>query len=303
MIGQAIADGILSGAIISLGALGILLTLQILRFANFAHSELLTWGAYIALTMTQFITMGNPIGPLSFGWQFVAAIAAAGLATAALATTIDKLVFQRLRSRVASPLTLVFAAFGVALIVRNLVLLFWGPEAHQYSNELQIAVEILPNVRVLPDQIVILGLALALVILLYLLLRHSRFGTAMRAMAESPSLATACGVPVSSIILGTWIVVGVLSAAAGAFLGLASQIRPEMGFNLLLSMFTAVILGGIGSLSGAIVGGLIIGLAENLSALVISTGYKQAVSFAVLIVVLFFRPQGLFGSREKGANR
>ncbi len=303
MIGQAIADGILSGAIISLGALGILLTLQILRFANFAHSELLTWGAYIALTVTQFLTPGDPIGPLSFGWQFVAAIVAAGLATAVLATVIDKWVFHGLRSRVASPLTLVFAAFGVALVVRNLVLLLWGPEAHHYSNELQIAVEILPDVRVLPDQMVILGLALALVVLLYAFLRHSRFGTAMRAMAESPSLAKACGVPVDVIIRGTWIVVGLLSAAAGAFLGLTSQIRPDMGFNLLLSMFAAVILGGIGSLSGAIVGGLIVGLAENLSALVISTGYKQAVSFAVLILVLFFRPQGLFGSREKGASR
>ncbi|MCD6672555.1 MAG: branched-chain amino acid ABC transporter permease [Burkholderiaceae bacterium] len=303
MIGQAIADGILGGAIISLGALGILLTLQILRFANFAHSELLTWGAYIALTMTHVMAAGDPIGPLSFGWQFVAAIAVAGLATAVLATVIDNWVFRRLRSRAASPLTLVFAAFGVALVVRNLVLLFWGPEAHHYSNELQIAVEILPGVRVLPDQIVVLGLALTLVIFMYVFLRYSRFGTAMRAMAESPSLAKACGVPVASIIRSTWIVVGLLSAAAGAFLGLTSQIRPDMGFNLLLSMFTAVILGGISSLSGAIVGGLIVGLAENLSALVISTGYKQAVSFAVLIAILFFRPQGLFGPKGKEASR
>ncbi len=303
MIGQALADGVLSGAIISLGALGILLTLQILRFANFAHSELLTWGAYVSLVVTQFIDMGSPIGSLSFGWEFLAAIAVAGLATAMLATVIDKWIFRRLRARLAEPLTLVFAAFGIALVVRNLILLFWGPEAHHYSSELQIAIEILPDIRVLPDQIMILGLALALMVLLYFFLRHSRFGTAMRAMAENPALARACGVPVSSIITGTWIVVGILSAAAGAFLGLTSQIRPDMGFNLLLSMFTAVILGGIGSLSGAIVGGLIVGLAENLSALVISTGYKQAVSFGVLILVLFFRPQGLFGNREKRTSR
>lgn len=299
MIGQAIADGFLTGAIIALGAIGVSLSLQILRFANFSHAELLTWGAYLALTFVGFAGAGAPAGPLSFGWQLVAAVAFAAVGTALVALIVDQLVFGQLRARGANALTLVFAGFGAALILRNLALLLWGPEAHYYTTELQIAVEVLPNVRMLPDQIFVLALTVAVVLALHLFLRYSRLGMAMRAMAESPALARICGVEIGKVIRWTWILSGALAAVAGVFSGLTVQLRPEMGFNLLLSLFTAAILGGGGSLVGAVVGGLAVGLAENLSVLVIPSGYKAAVPFLLLLLVLFFRPQGLFGAADR----
>jgi branched-chain amino acid transport system permease protein len=300
MIGQAIADGFLTGAILALGAIGISLSLQILKFANFSHSELVTWGAYLALTFTGFATAGVPLGPLSFGWPLLAAVLVAGLATGLLALVVDRLVFRRLRSRHAHNLTMVFAGFGIALILRNLVLLIWGPEAHYYTTELQIAVEVLPGIRMLPDQVFVLGLTVVLVVMLHLLLKYSRLGMSMRAMAENPALARVCGVRVETVIRWTWIISGMLAAGAGIFSGLTVQLRPEMGFNLLLAILTAAILGGTGSLFGAVAGGLLVGLAENLSVLVIPAGFKAAVPFMMLILVLYFRPQGLFGTPARG---
>jgi branched-chain amino acid transport system permease protein len=296
MIGQAIADGFLTGAILALGAIGVSLGSQILKFANFSYSELVTWGAYLALTFTAFATAGAPIGPLSFGWPLLLAVILAGILTGALAVIVDRLVFRRLRSQNADSLTMVFASFGVALILRNLVLLIWGPEAQYYTGELQIAVEVLPDVRMLPDQVFVLGRTLVLVVGLHALLRYTRLGIAMRAMAESPVLSQVCGVKTETVVRSTWIVSGMLAAMTGIFTGLTVQLRPEMGFNLLLAIFTAAILGGSGSLFGAVFGGLIVGLAENLSVLLIPASFKSSVSFLILIFILYFRPQGLLGA-------
>ena len=297
MIGQAIADGILTGAIIALGAIGVSFTLQIMRFANFAHSELLTWGGYLAFVFVAFAGAGTPTGPLSFGWQLLAAAAFAALMTGLIAWAVDHVVFRPLRRRGAHPLTMVFAAFGAALVMRNVVVLIWGHDSHYYTRELQIAVEVLPGVRMLPDQIFILALALVVVVCLHGFLAHSRTGMAMRAMAESPSLAQVCGVEVDAVVRWTWILSGALAALAGVFIGLTPQLHPEIGFNVLLALFAAAILGGTGSLAGAVIGGLLVGLAENLSLLFVSAGYKTAMPFLVLLLVLLVRPQGLFGAK------
>jgi branched-chain amino acid transport system permease protein len=297
MLGQTIADGILTGAIIALGAIGVSLGLQILRFANFAHSELITWGAYLALVFVAFFGPGAPTGPLSFGWQLIAAMLLAGALTGLLAWATDILVFRRMRISGAPPLSMVFAAFGAALVMRHVVVLIWGHGTHFYTRELQIAVEIVPGVRMLPDQIFILCLTVLVVAALHLYLTYSRTGMAMRAMAESPALAKACGVKVESIVRWTWILSGALAAMAGVFLGLSPQLHPEMGSSLLLALFAAAILGGVGSLPGAVIGGLLVGLSENVSLLFVDSGYKTAMPFLLLLIVLFVRPRGLFGRK------
>src|SRR5438445_178819 len=134
---QALADGILTGAIIALGAIGVTFTLEIMRFANFAHSELLTWGAYIALVIVTFAGPGTPTGPLSFGWQLLAAALIAAVLTGLAAWAVDTLVFRRLRRRGALPLTMVFAAFGAALVMRHLIVLVFGHESRYYTPGLQ----------------------------------------------------------------------------------------------------------------------------------------------------------------------
>lgn len=300
MVGQAIADGLLTGAVISLGAIGISFTMQIMRFANFSHAELLTWGGYMALVVVGFIGAGLPTAGLSFGLGLLAAAAVAMLLTGALAWSVDWLVFRRLRRSGAQHLTLIFASFGIGLVLRHVIVLFWGHESRFYTKELQIAVEVLPGVRVLPDQVFILAVTIAIVLVLHLWLQRSRTGIAMRATAESPALATACGIEVERVIRATWFIGGGLAALSGVFVGLTPQLNAEIGSSLLLALFAAAILGGVGSLPGAVVGGLLVGLSENLMLLWVSPGYKQSMSFGVLILVLLLRPQGLFGERREG---
>jgi branched-chain amino acid transport system permease protein len=245
-----------------------------------------------------FAGPGTPTGPFSFGWQLLAAAIFAALMTGLVAWAVDHLVFRNLRRRGAHPLTMVFAAFGAALVMRNVIVLIWGHGSHYYTRELQMSVELLPGVRMLPDQIFILALALVVVAGLHGFLTYSRTGMAMRAMAESPALAQVCGIEVDAVVRWTWILSGALAALAGVFAGLTPQLHPEVGFNLLLALFAAAILGGTGSLAGAVIGGLLVGLAENLSLLFVSAGYKTAMPFLVLLLVLLVRPQGLFGEKE-----
>jgi branched-chain amino acid transport system permease protein len=294
MIGQALADGILTGGILALGAIGYSLSAKILKFANFAHAEFLTVGAYLALTLATLMGAGTPIDPFSFGVPLIVATIVAGIATGVIAILVDRLVFSRLRARRVAALTLVFASFGMALVLRNLVLLLWGPNAHYYGQELQIAIEVLPDVRMLPDHVFVLVLTFLLVLALHFFLQTSRVGVAMRAMADSPALSQACGIDTASIIRWTWLLAGMLAACAGVFAGLTVQIRPELGFNMLLAVLTAAVLGGAGNLFGAVVGGLIVGLAESLSVLIIPASFKPAIPFLLLLIVLYVRPQGLF---------
>lgn len=298
MIAQSLADGILTGAIIALGAIGVSLGLQILRFANFAHAELITWGAYLALVFVSFAGAGNSIGPLSFGWPFIIAILLSAALTGMMAWLIDVLIFRRMRKAGAHTISMVFASFGAALVMRHVIVLFWGHGTHHYTRELQIAVEVIPGVRMLPDQIFILALTIAVVTALHVYLSRSRTGMAMRAMAENPALARVCGIEVEKVIRWTWVLSGALAATAGVFLGLTPQLHPEIGFSILLALFAAAILGGAGSLIGAVAGGLLVGLAENLSVIFVSAGYKTAMPFLFLLLVLFFRPQGLFGQKS-----
>ena len=305
---QHIADGLLTGAIIALGAIGISLTMRILRFANFAHAELMTFGAYAAFAFLLFAQSmfgtlaGSTIGPFSFGLALiVATVLAAGL-TGLLAILVDRLVFSRLRG-MAGHMTLVFASFGVALLLRNLVLIGFGADPLYYSRELQIAMRLPMGVLVMPDQIFVLGLTIVLVVALHLFLTRSRQGIAMRAVAESPDLAATSGIDVAAVIRWTWMLGGIGAAIAGVLYGLTVQLRPELGFSLLLPLFAAAILGGTGSMYGAVIGGLVVGLAENLSVMVIPSSYKPAVPFLLILAVLYLRPQGLFGAGVGGDAR
>lgn len=297
---QAIADGLLTGSIIALGAIGLTLTMGILRFANFAHAELIAWGAYMALAVLAVTGMPTAaIGPFSFGLPLIAATAVACVLTVALALLVDRLVFRPLRGSV-NHLTLVFASFGVALLVRNLLHMVFGGRAQYYTSDLQIAIRVLPELRVMPDQVFVFVLAVAVVTGVHLFLQRTRLGLAMRAVSENPSLARVNGIPLARVVRWTWILGGTLAALAGVLYGVTVQIRPEIGFYLLLPLFAAAILGGVGNVVGAVIGGFVIGLAESLSVLFIPAGYKMAVPFVVLLVVLYVRPTGIFAGTTGG---
>lgn len=233
MIGQAIVDGLLSGAIVALGAIGVTFSLAILRFANFAHGDLLAVGAYAALFLLALVVgdrqgegLAAPIGPFSFGWALPMALLFAIVVVALVALLLDRLVYRRLRRRGADPLTLVFASFGLALVLRNLVLLFFGPDPFQYSVEIQMAVRLPGGVLVMPDQILVFAITLLVLLALWGFLRFTRHGIAMRSVAENPVLAGIAGVDIGATIRLTWAVSAALAALAGVFYGVTVQVRP-----------------------------------------------------------------------------
>jgi branched-chain amino acid transport system permease protein len=299
---QFLADGLLMGAMIGLGAIGVTLTYSILRFANFAHGEFITWGAYGTLALVGLIgfAIGHDIAkiaPFSFGWPLIAAGLIAALLTGLLALALDRLLFARLRAK-GTAIIMVMASFGASMALRSLCEFFFTSEPRYYSRAIQIAVEILPGIRLTPDQMVMLALTAVLVAAMYLLMTRTTLGRSMRAVSENPALAGVVGIDVDFVVRATWLIGGALAAAAGVMSGIVVQIRPFMGFDLLLPLFSAAILGGIGSVPGAILGGLIVGLAEALAVPLIGANYRAAVAFALLIAVLLLRPTGILGTRD-----
>lgn len=303
MIGpQDLVNGLILGATIALGAIGLTLTYSILRFANFTHGDFITWGAYVALgALGLWITSTGgsigQLGPLSFGWPLLAALVAAMAVTAVLALVLDAILFRALRRR-GTPLVLVIASFGASLALRHLLVFAYGPQPEYFTREIAMAHALLPGVRVTADQLFVLGLTGTLVLGLHLLLTRTTLGRAMRATSENPTLVRVIGIDPDQVARATWVIGGALAAVAGVFVGLTVQVRPLMGFDLLLPLFAAAILGGIGSVYGAVLGGLLIGLAEAMAVPLIGAEYRAAVSFLVLLGVLLVRPHGLAGEPE-----
>jgi branched-chain amino acid transport system permease protein len=300
---QLLADGLIVGSVIALGAVGLTLTYAILRFANFAQGEFLTWGAYIALSLLGLLLGAaamEPLGPFSFGIELLAVLPMAAALTALLALALDGALFRRLRQ--GQVIALVIASFGAALALRNLLQFLYGTLPEYYTREIQIAIRLVPRdmwggLRITPDQMAVIGLTLLTVVALHLLLTRTTLGRSMRAVAENPSLASVAGVDVERVRRATWIIGAALAAVAGILAGLTGQLRPAMGFDLLLPLFAAAILGGIGSVWGAVLGGFIVGLAESLAVPLVGAEYRAAISFLVLIAILLLRPAGLFGGR------
>lgn len=303
MTPQVLIDGLITGAMIGLGAIGVTLTYSILRFANFAHGELLSWGAYAALAAAGALGSVSggllaPIGPFSFGWALpIAAVIAVAL-TGGLALLVDVLLFGRLRDKRSSIIILVMASFGAALTLRSLLEFIFTSKPAYYTKALQIALPLGGGLRATPDQLLSLGIAAILVLAVHLMLTRTATGRAMRAVSENPQLAGVVGIDVRKVVRTVWLMGAGLAAVAGIFAGLLVQIRPQMGLDLLLPLFAAAILGGIGSVPGAMLAGLVVGLAEAVAVPLVGGEWRAAIAFVVLVLVLLVRPQGLFGRAE-----
>jgi branched-chain amino acid transport system permease protein len=295
---QFLADGLVAGATIGLGAVGVTLTYSILRFANFAYGEFISWGCYLTLLLAGAIgawagASASPLGALSIGPNVLAAGLLGMALTGFLAIGLDALLFRRLRRHFSS-ITTVIASFGASMALRAALEALFSSRPVYFSQELQIAIRVGPF-RITPDQVALLGLAVLLAGALQLLLTRTDAGRSMRAVSENPTLARIVGIDVAGVIRLTWFVGGALACASGVMLGLVVQIRPTMGSELLLPLFAAAILGGIGSVPGALLGGVIVGLAEAATVQLVGAEWRAGVAFVVLIVVLLLRPAGLFG--------
>jgi branched-chain amino acid transport system permease protein/neutral amino acid transport system permease protein len=286
---QLLIYGIVLGGIITLGAIGVSLIYAILRFAHFAHGDLMTVGAYLALAAVAGLG-------LSVWLAFPVAIAGAVL----VAIGIDAALYRHLRRT--APVILLISSVGVALILRSLVHLIWGPATAVYEAGIKLPIR-LGELRIREDHVYIIVGAALLVLLLHLLLTRTKIGKAMRAMADDPDLARITGIDTRRVILWTWALAAALAAIAGIFLGIDSRLQPTMGWHMLLAVFAAAIVGGIGRPYGAIAGGMLVGIASELSTAILSPAYKPAVAFALMVLTLIVRPTGLVGGAPAGARR
>jgi branched-subunit amino acid ABC-type transport system permease component len=280
--------GLVLGSIYALGAIGLTLTFGILRFANFAHGETMTLGAYFAWTLVQLT-----------GWHPIAVLPVAMVLTVLVALGIDRGFYKPFRS---SPtIMLVIASFGMMLMVRSVIQFIWGVQMKAMVPGIQMPVVLFDWLRISPKHMMIIASVLVLMFAVHYLLTYTKIGKAMRAMSDSPELARLTGINTEAVIRATWIIGAALAAAAGVLLAVDTHVETMMGFKLLLPVFAATILGGIGRPYGAVAGGLVIGLAEELSSYpwigtepLLNPGYKAGVAFAIMVAMLIWRPSGLF---------
>lgn len=296
---QFVVDGVVAGAVIGLGAIGVTLTYSILRFANFAHGEFISWGAYFTLSVAGLLGAlaggsGTPIAPFSFTWTVLLAGLIAMVLTGVLALALDGLLFRHLREK-GEGIVAIMASFGASLALRSLLEAIFSSRPAYFTRALQISKPLAAGLKATPNQIASVGATLLLVVATHQLLTRTSIGRAMRAVSENSSLARVNGVDVARVIRLTWLLGGALACASGIVVGLLVQIRPFMGFDLLLPLFAAAILGGIGSVPGAVLGGLVVGLSEAAAVAFVGAQWRGAVAFLILIAVLLVRPNGLFG--------
>jgi branched-chain amino acid transport system permease protein len=282
-VAQTSLNGLTLGSVYALGAVGLTLVYGILKLTNFAHGDFLTFGAYMAFLVN--VTWG---GPLVLGILF------GMLATALMAVFLEKIMWGPMRARGAGLLQLLLMSIGLAFLLRYTIQFIWGTKVRALDVNVTDSVQFL-GLRIGRTELIVIGIGFVTLMAVGLMLKYTLLGKRMRALSDNFDLAETSGIDTSQIVLFTWIFAGALAGLAGVLAAEVTNLRPEFGFALLLPIFAAVILGGIGDAFGALAGGIVLGLVTELSTLEIEPRWKTAVGFAVLIIVLFVRPQGIFG--------
>jgi branched-chain amino acid transport system permease protein len=297
---QQIINGLVQGSVYALVALGYTMVYGILGLINFAHGEVVMIGAMVALTLTELLAAFGLPPLLVLSLSLMVAI----LACMALGYSIERIAYRPLRN--APRLAPLITAIGVSIVLQNLAMIFWGREYHAFPSLLPHDSHMLAGAVINEVQIIIVLVALLMMSGLLLLVHRTRLGRAMRAVAENPSAAVLMGVDINRVISVTFMLGSALAAVAGLMVSANYGIvHYYMGSILGLKAFTAAVLGGIGNLRGAMLGGVLLGLIESLGAGYIGSltggffgsNYQDVFAFFVLIAVLIFRPSGLLGER------
>ena len=283
---QTSLNGVSLGAIYALGAVGLTLVYGILKLTNFAHGDYLTFGAYMAYLVN--VTWGAPL---------VVAVFWAMLATALLGLFFERTLWGPMRKRRAGFLQLILMSIGLAFLLRAIIQWFWGTEIRQLDVDNTSTVEFL-GLRIGQTELIVVIVGVVVLSAVGLMLRYSLLGKRMRALSDDLDLAETAGINTKRVILYTWIFSGALAGLAGVMAAATTNLRPELGFELLLPIFAAVILGGIGDAFGALAAGMVLGVMTEWSTMIIDARWKVAVGFVVLVVVLIIRPQGIFGKAK-----
>jgi len=288
MVQQLIINGIIAGSIYALVAIGFTVIYRTVKFFHFAHGVVYTAGAYFIYTLI-----------ISLHLDFILSFFLSIILAAILGIAIDRFVYYPLRKQNASNLIFLLASFGVFIFIQNLIQLIYGAqiltirtgpikEGHHFLG------------AVITDiQITILVVSIILMILLWSFIKRTKLGGAMRAVADDPVAASVVGINPEKIIMASFAIGSALAGAAGILISFETNMETTMGFNAILKGIIASIIGGIGSIPGAVLGGFFLGLAENLGIWKISAGWKDAIAFGILIVFLLVRPWGILGRRTQ----
>ncbi|MDR9381708.1 MAG: branched-chain amino acid ABC transporter permease [Natronomonas sp.] len=310
-------NGIVIGLVIGLAGIGLSMTYSILNFANFSHGDLITTGAFTGWGVAFVVAAGSEIPlralltvrgagdatPGDIGAHILTTplaillgLLVAFVATALIALALDRAFYKPMRDR--SGISILIASIGAALIVRYLLQFVYGASSRGVTASVEASnLAFAPlGLSVNAHQLTLAVSAVLLMLAMHFMLQNTKLGTAMRAMADNKDLALITGIPAERVVTATWILGGGLAGASGyLYVMLRGTIQFDFGWLLLLLIFAAVILGGIGSIYGAIAGGLVIGIVFTTSTIWLPSDFNDAAVFAVMILVLLFRPQGIFG--------
>lgn len=285
---EQIINGLMIGSIYVLVALGMVLIYGVLHVLNFAHGVLFMVGGYLCHFFFTRLT-GN----------YLLAILLSMAALTVIGIALERTVFRPLRGNLRNQ---VIASLGLILAIENLVVWVWGPNALQLRTPMTESIVALGALHFNAHQLMVIVITFAAVGLLFLFLKATKFGTAIRATSQSSEAALVVGIPVERVHRFTFALSTMLAALGGALLGPLFLVFPRMGDLPLVKGLAGIVLGGMGSVPGAVIGGLIIGVAESVSTLYFPTDYRDSVAFMVLVAILLARPQGLFGVRVRGED-
>lgn len=294
---QHLVNGLTLGGIYALIALGYTMVYGILKFINFAHGDILMVGSYIGLFTFNAIR-GNMIG----GWTIVAFFLAmlVGMAfSAALGVVIERVAYRPLRR--ATRLAPLLSAIGMSFILSNLAAWIWGTKSRKLDYPFDNSPLYLGSVSITPHQILILAVVIVMMVTLKLFVDRSRIGKAMRATSLDQDTAKLMGIKVDKIIAITFAIGSAMAACAGFLISLEIKVYPSMGTMTGLKAFVAAVVGGIGNISGAMLGGILLGLVETFGVVLLGIPYglRDTIAFAALIIVLLVKPEGLLGKAER----
>ncbi len=322
-INKVVVSGLVTGCIYALGGIGVTLIFGTMRFAHFAHGDMMTMGAFFSFLLAASLSAMGIVLPIPLG---IVVMPVSMALTAVIALSIERTFYAPLRDRGAKPVTMLIASIGVTLMIQGLIRLIFGSGTRDFFDGTEVK-EIfrIPfggtrPIVVTEPQVLMFILTAVAIYAVHSFLTRSRFGKAMRAMADNPDLAQVSGINTKMVITFTWLIGGALASMAGTMLSLDVNLRPDLAFNIILPIVAAAVVGGLGSSYGAIVGGMLIGFTEALAVFnwtsvlrplqpllpfdlpaniaVVPTEYKLTVAFVILVVTLLIRPTGIF----KGAS-
>lgn len=283
---ELLSYGLLTFATLALPSLGLCLAIKVTKYFNLAYGDLVTAGAFLALLFN-----------LSLGINIVWALILSMALTALLGVILHKLVFKPLMDIKVGPLTLLVISLGAGFVIRNLILIGWGPQPYQFKIPLARAKHLGPFFFT-TNQIYIILMCILVAVGIFLMLRFTQLGRLMRATSDNPELSKIRGISIESVYVYTWIIACALAAMGGIFMGVLGTIKSEMGIGALVTIFACLIVGGIDNPYGAVFGALIIGFAMEATAIWISPPYKVMSAYILMVIILLIKPSGLLGGEK-----